>query len=123
MNLEITNGWNDEQVVDSVFTYWGSAMRSEIDSVISVLTFGEGIVSYQPKTAWRFNENTEEVRVSGWSQALIVKKGKGKAIVLGDTGIFMAAFVGENRIGVGLNSKKASQNVPFIRNIFFWLTN
>lgn len=119
----ITNGRNDRERIDSVYTYWGHAMRGRNGSVQPLLVFSGPVVSYQPREAWRFNgPDTGVVDVAGWSQAVAVRVGAGRVVILGDSGMLSAYLVGANRQPAGMNSPAAVQNEQFVLNAIHWLT-
>lgn len=105
--------------VDSVATFWGHAFRS--DTGTSVMTFGPTVISYQPQRAWRFNEGTDTVAVAGWAQAIAEPFGRGRVVLLGDSGMLSAHRMGPHQNPQGLNAPAASQNALFLLNTFHWL--
>jgi len=117
----IVDGRDQAERIDSVYTYWGHAFRAHEASAANLLAFGQGVVSMQPRKAWRFDAETEVVPVAGWSQGLALRVGKGRVVVLGDSGMLTAHLVGPARRPVGLNAPAAGQNAQFVLNVFHWL--
>ena len=117
----ILDGRTESERVDSVYTYWGHAFRAEGGGT-RLLTFAPGIVSYQPREAWRFVEGTEIADVGGWAEGMALRVGRGRVVVLGDSGMLSAHLVGPNRQPVGMNAPQGRQNQQFMLNVFHWLS-
>lgn len=118
----ISNGRDSLERVDSVFTYWGHALRPACGGQQTLMTFPRGIVSFQPREAWRFPDGTDAQDVEGWGEGLAGRMGRGRFVMLGDSGMLMAHLVGANQRPVGLNAPEASQNEQFMLNLFHWLS-
>jgi len=82
----------------------------------------QGIMSFQPREAWRFNADTGIVPVGGWLHAAAVVVGKGHVVILGDSGMLGAYFVGPARQRIGLNATGSGQVPQFVLNAFHWLS-
>lgn len=118
----ITEGRNPAERIDSVATFWGQAFQALDQKVKSLFIFGKDIVTYNPDTAWRFNEHTKVIPVQGWLQASTIKYGKGRVLILGEAGLLSAQLVGRQRVRMGMNSRLAKQNPQFILNAMHWLS-
>lgn len=118
----IVDGRNKGERIDSVFTYWGHAFRDTSASSGSFLVFADGVVSMQPREAWRFGPETETLPVGGWSQGMALSVGRGRVVVLGDSGMLTAHLIGPARRPVGLNAPEGAQNEQLVLNIFHWLS-
>lgn len=118
----IVAGRGEEEQIDSVFTYWGHALRATGPHHRPLLLFEKGTVSLQPREAWRFSEDTEVKEVGGWSQGIALRVGMGRIVMLGDSGMLTAHLVGEDRRPVGLNAPGAEQNEQFVLNVLHWLS-
>lgn len=118
----ITNGNNRSENIDSVATFWGQAFRTTNPWATGLFMFGDNIVSFNPDTAWRFNEHTPVIPVQGWLQAVALTHGKGRVLILGEAGMLSAQVAGQNRVRMGMNSRRAKQNPQFILNAMHWLS-
>lgn len=117
----ITRGRLPAESVDSVFTYWGHAFRSAGADAAPLMIFRPGIVSLQPEQAWRFAPGTPTVAIGGWAAGMALRVGRGRVVVLGDSGMLSAHLVGPRRRPVGLNAPEGRQNAQFIVNAMHWL--
>lgn len=118
----ITEGRNPSEKIDSVATFWGQAFQAFDQKVKSLFIFREHVVTYNPDTAWRFNEHTRVIPVKGWMQASTLAYGKGRVLILGEAGLLSAQIVGPRRVRMGMNSRLAEQNPQFILNAMHWLS-
>ena len=118
----ITNGRNHSEKIDSVASFWGQAFRSSYPEAIGLFMFGQNVVSYNPDTAWRFNEHTPVIPVQGWLQAVALAYGKGRVLILGEAGMLSAQVAGPKRVPMGMNSRRGKQNPQFILNSMHWLS-
>jgi hypothetical protein len=116
---EVTQGYIENEQIDSVVTFTGSAFQSP-PTAINILGFKNSHRSLQPDTAWKFNELTPEKNLGGFHQGAIVKVGKGKVAVFGEAAMFTAQVVNEN-YKVGFNSDAAPDNAQFLLNVIHWL--
>lgn len=121
-NHDITNGLNQNDEVDSVATFWGSAFQIDKNKLEGIFLFGDNVITYDPDTAWRFRSYTPTYSVKGWCQAAAGHFGKGRVVILGEAGMLTAQLTGPKRIKTGMNSSIAKQNALFILNIMHWLT-
>ena len=117
-----TSGRNPSENVDSVATFWGQGFRSSIPGASGLFLFGQHVVSYNPDTAWRFNQHTPVIPIQGWLQGVALIYGKGRALILGEAGMLSAQVVGPGRVPMGMNSPLGKQNPQFILNAMHWLS-
>lgn len=118
----ISEGRDASERIDSVVTFWGQAFRAGDSSVTALLTYGSGVISYEPVVAWRFVEGTPAVNVAGWLQAAARVFGSGRVVVLGEAGMLSAQLMGRNRRPAGMNAPNAQQNQQFTLNVMHWLS-
>lgn len=118
----ITEGRNAAERIDSVATFWGQALRGERAGVTQLLTFGRGVISYQPNRAWQFTDETPTLPVQHWLQAAALTLGAGRAVVLGEAGMLSAQLNGRGRHPMGMNAPVALQNAQFVLNVLHWLS-
>ncbi len=118
----ITQGRNDTERVDSVVTYWGQAFTAAGDRISPLLRFRDGVVSFNPKEAWKFDDETEIIHVGGWLQGCAMPFGDGRVVILGEAAMITAQNVGPKLIPVGMNAPAARGNIQFVLNTMHWLS-
>ena len=118
----IVEGRNAAERVDSVATFDGDAFRATVRDVVPLLRFGEGVDSFQPHRLWAIGDSTPRVHVTGWLQGAAFTFGMGRVVVLGESGMAVAQFVGPNLQPRGMNAPVGSQNAQFLLNTVHWLT-
>jgi hypothetical protein len=69
----------------------------------------ENVISYQPKKAWRFNEDTTLLPAKGYYQGMAGKFGEGRIVVLGDSGMISAHLIGRIEISFQSSVKVSSK--------------
>lgn len=116
----ITNGRNDQEKVDSIYSFTGEAFQIPKDAT-PVLFLNENFISLMPDTAWNFKDDTQKISVSGWSQGAVKKFGNGRVAVWGEAAMFSAQIAGEQKVKVGMNAPKAKYNYQLLLNIIHWL--
>lgn len=116
----ITNGRNNNEIVDSIYSFTGSAFQIP-DDAESILTLNKNFISFMTDTAWVFNDKIKKISAAGWSQGAVKKHGKGKVIMWGEAAMFTAQLAGNNQIKIGMNSPKAKNNYKLLLNIIHWL--
>ncbi len=79
----ILTGRRPHERIESVAADVGSALRLP-ESAVSLMTLGSDAVSLEPSVSWEFESTTPRRPVAGWSQAGVMKIGKGRVAVLGD---------------------------------------
>lgn len=118
----ITKGRNKHETVNEIVSFTGQAFKIPEDAQ-SILSFNNKYVNLLPDTAWRFNKNTKNYSIEGWSQGAYKIYGKGKIVVFGEAAMFTAQLAGKQKVKMGMNHKKASQNHQLLLNIIHWLDN
>jgi len=116
----ITKGKTSREQVDHVATFTGQAFQIP-SSATSLLTFDQRFKILLPDTAWKFNEHTRRIPISGVSQGAVLEYGKGRIAVFGEAAMFTAQTKGRDKIPFGLNSPDANQNIQFLLNLIHWL--
>ena len=119
-NNFITNGRDNSERVDSIYSFTGEAFQIPEDAV-PVMTMNDNFIAMMPDTAWNFKENTPTIPIAGWSQGAVENFGKGKVAVWGEAAMFSAQIAGQNKTKVGMNSPEAKHNYQFLLNIIHWL--
>ena len=119
----IVRGSKPTESVDSIMTFSGSAFRVPTEAT-SLLTFGEGFYSFQPKDSNDFDEESDpHIAIEGWSQGAVRSFGKGRVAVFGEAGMFTAQLAGEQKEPFGLNVAEAKDNLKLLLNTVRWLSN
>ena len=119
----IVQGRNQSERIDKVISYFGQCFTSSSPNMKPILEFqDENVVSYQPKKAWRFDKHTTLLPAKGYYQGMAGIFGKGRIVVLGDSGMISAHLIGKNSKPVGMNAPNAEDNFQFALNIFHWLS-
>jgi hypothetical protein len=117
----ITKGRSENERVDSVATFSGSAFRVDKGGE-PLLIFGPGIVSFTPTNSWMFDAGSPRIPVTGWYQGAALRVGKGRAAFFGEAAMFSAQVEGPNREPFGMNAPAAKQNPQFVLNVLHWLS-
>lgn len=104
---------------NSVRTFSGEAF-SIPRSAHSVLTLDGKYVAFLPKTAWKFEDDTPIIDVSGYSQGAIMHFGEGRIAVFGEAAAF-SAQISKNGDLMGMNAPGAKDNAGFVLKIIRWL--
>lgn len=117
----ITNGFSDNEKIQSVYTYSGDAFQIPPEAE-SLLVFREGSYSLNPQKAFKFDKETQKINISGWSHGAVRKYGLGRIALLGESGAFTAQIIGKEKTKVGMNSPNAPDNQQFVLNIVHWLS-
>ena len=119
-NNLITNGRDDSEMVDSIYSFTGEAFQVPEDAV-PVLTMNDNFIAMIPDTAWNFKEDTPKISIAGWSQGAVENFGKGKVAVWGEAAMFSAQIAGQNKTKVGMNTPEAKHNYQLLLNVIHWL--
>ncbi len=114
----ITDGINNSEHVDSIYSFTGEGFQIPADAV-SVLKLNNNFIILMPDTAWVFNKNTPRISASGLMQGAVKKSGNGKIVVWGEAAMFSAQIGGNNKFG--LNAPYAKDNLQLLLNIIHWL--
>lgn len=99
-------GTSPETRIDSVTAYTGSAFRLPRGGQ-SLAQLPPGAISLLPSLTWEFDESTETVDVSGWSQAGVIAVASGRVAILGDAGMLFTNY---------------PDDLQFTLNILQWLS-
>jgi len=119
-NNFITNGRDNSERVDSIYSFTGEAFQIPKNAV-PVMTMNKSFVFMMPDTAWNFKEDTPTISVAGWSQGAVENLGKGKVAVWGEAAMFSAQVAGQNKTKVGMNTPEAKYNYQLLLNVIHWL--
>lgn len=118
---QITRGRTEDEKVDSVATFTGSAFQVD-DNAQPLLILGSSVVSFMTSTAGQFTDETPRTPVSGWYQGAVMRVGKGRVAVFGEAAMFSAQLGGPNRNPMGMNVPIAKRNAQFLLNVMHWLS-
>lgn len=120
----ITNGRDASERVDSVRTYGGSAFTSTAE-VEPLLVFGPGSESLEPTEFRVFTDDTPRVQIEGWYQGAALRRGRGRAVFLGEAGMFFAhlKMLSACRPGPTCRGEgPEGQNRQYLLNTLHWLS-
>lgn len=117
----ITAGRQGTRQIDSIETFTGSAFNVSVPGAIPLLVLPRDTHLYLPVASWDFNDSTPQFRGDGMLQGAAFRLGRGRVAVFGEAAMFSAQRKGTTRVPMGFNAPAASQNVPFILNLFHWL--
>ncbi len=106
--------------IDSVATFTGQAFRAGDPAIAPLLTFGPGIVTYEPAVAWEF-DGVPASAAAGMLQGAARTFGAGRVVVLGEAAMLTAQVTGPARRPMGMNAPVAEQNQRFVLNLMRWL--
>ena len=119
----VTEGYQPMDSVHEVMTFGGSAFRPPPEAV-SLLSFGKGFYSFQPKDVTAIDQMTDpHIVVDGWSQGAIQAFGKGRIAVFGEAAMFTAQLAGPDKVPFGLNVPEAKDNLRLLLNTVRWLSS
>jgi hypothetical protein len=119
----ITRGRDSSETINEISTYFGQGFSTTNKNLKPIMVFqDENMISYQPKKAWRFNEDTTTVLAKGLLQGLAGEFGQGRIVVLGDSSLMSAHLIGKKARPIGINSVETKDNFQFVLNIFHWLS-
>lgn len=108
--------------IDSVATFTGQAFRAGNSAIVPLLTFGPGIITYEPAVAWEF-DGVPTSSAAGMLQGAARALGAGRVVVLGEAAMLTAQVAGPDRRPMGMNAPVASQNQQFVLNLMHWLSS
>jgi hypothetical protein len=110
--------------IETLTSFTGSAFKYP-EGALPIMIFKEGDVSLEPEVAWQFTDTTHTVDINGYAQGVIMELGKGRIAVFGEAAMFTAQTVtndnGIFRVGIN-NPRMAPNNLQFLRNVFYWLS-
>jgi hypothetical protein len=118
----ITDGRNENEKVDTVIAFTGSAFKIP-DNAEPILALDENYTLFMPTTAWEFKDDTPKENGKGYYQGAYMNFGKGKIVVFGEAAMFSAQIAGTspNQRQAGFNNPRAKQNAQLLLNIIHWL--
>jgi hypothetical protein len=118
----VTQGRSENERVDSVATFTGSAFQIERGEPI--LTFlGAEAISYTPKPMGQgLDKDTQRVPIKGWHQGVVMKVDIGRVAIFGEAAMFSAQLAGPQKRPMGMNAPVAKQNPQFLLNVMHWLS-
>lgn len=119
-NNFITNGRDNSERVDSIYSFTGEAFQIPEDAV-PVMKMNNNFIAMMPDTAWNFEEDTPTIPIADWSQGAVENFGKGKVAIWGEAAMFSAQVAGQNKAKVGMNTPEAKHNYQLLLNIIHWL--
>jgi ATP-dependent DNA ligase len=91
---DIANGKDSSEKVNKVVTFTGQSLRGDKKS-ISLLSFGKNMAEVKPDSIWtiegkNFIAFSKPTLVENLSQAIAVKYGKGRVVILGEAAMISA---------------------------------
>jgi len=99
----------------------GSAFRLP-EGATSLITLGEDFISLEPENSWQFDSFTPFKKISGWSQAGLLRVGRGKVAILGDSFLFTApGYLEPPYIENERDKFLGANNHIFTMNLLRWL--
>jgi len=111
----VTNGRDSTERVDAIASIFGSAFRLP-PGAQSLFTFGPSSVSLLTDVAWEFSADTPRESIEGWSQGGLLRVGKGRLAIFGESGILQPHGPRFDELYPNV------QNAEFILNAFRWLS-
>ena len=117
----ITDGRNDRERIDSVWTFTGQAFRL-LDGGDPLLILGPHTTLLLPRQAWVFSDSTPRMAAQGMLQGAALRVGRGRIAVFGEAAMFSAQVQGAQRVPMGMNVPVAHQNAQFLLNVVHWLS-
>lgn len=116
----VTAGAAPEERVDLVKSFTGQVLRIP-DGATPIMTMPDGYTSFNPRVAWSFEEDTEEIDASGLFQGAVLEFGEGRLAVFGEAAMFTAQLSGRDGSPMGMNDPEAGSNEQFVLNVVHWL--
>jgi hypothetical protein len=114
----ITAGRDRSERLDVVMTFTGQALRAPV---------GADVILQLPGTAriypFRVSREREGQSAAGLAQAIALRHGRGRVVILGEAGALTAQVVesvGAPPLAMGMN-RAGTDNVQFALNIMHWL--
>lgn len=124
----ITTGRNDAERVERVLTFTGQSLRGPADATpfLRLASSAQDLPPGTPEVVRdggdvRVNMTYgEPVSAAGWAQGVAVRFGRGRIVVLGETGM-LRAYVDRGGHAIGMNHP-GYDNRQLALNIMHWLT-
>jgi hypothetical protein len=107
--------------ITQIKTFGGSAFQIPKNAE-PILTFGAGVFSLEPEIPFQINADTARVSMNGWHQGATLKIGEGRVAVFAEAMMFTSQIHIPTGKKMGLVSKGAEQNEPFLLNVMRWLS-
>ena len=114
----VNEGGPQSQQLSLVTTHVGSAFRLP-EHGEPLLRLKPGIISLLPDHAWKFSDKTPRLDVSGWLQGGVVRVGKGRVAILGDSQLLTVPSPESEEFN---DFEPAEGNMQFTLNLFHWLS-
>lgn len=114
----ITNGRDAEEQVNLVMTFTGQALRPPPEGEV-LLRLSETAREYP----YRASREREGRSAAGLAQAVAVRHGRGRVVVMGEAGALTAQMVdapGTAPLAMGIN-RAGVDNAQFVLNVMRWL--
>ncbi len=108
--------------IDSIASFTGQAFDIP-PAAFPLLILNSNHVVFMPDTAGVFHTHTATTGLQNGIQGAILKYGKGRVAVFGESEMFTAKILPPQNIKIGLNNLSAKQNKDFILNVIRWLDN
>jgi hypothetical protein len=120
---QITDGYVENERIDSLATFTGQAFRTSADCE-PILVFDSNYVMLMPMVGNEFNEKTPAFPVDGWLQGAVAEVGEGRVAIFGEAAMFTAQIArsGNDEYKFGMCRPEASQNLQFLLNLMRWLS-
>lgn len=116
----INDGGLRTQRINLLTTHVGSAFRLPEEGE-PLLKLGSDTISLVPEVSWEFDEATPRIDVTGWLQAGVVRIGRGRVAVLGDSQLLDVPWP-ESASGEPEAYGSAEDNTQFTLNLINWLS-
>lgn len=116
----INDGSLRSQRIDLLTTHVGSAFRLP-EQGEPLLKLGPDIISLVPEVSWEFDGSTTRIDVTGWLQAGVIRIGRGRVAVLGDSQLLAVPWP-KSANGEPETYGAAEDNLRFTLNLFYWLS-
>ena len=111
----ITRGRNQSERINKVITFTGQSLKGPADAV-AVLKLADTAQDRMP------GPNNQPISAAGRSQAIALKLGKGRVVVLGEAAMLSAQLItGPRAMKFGMN-RPGTDNRQFALNVMHWLS-
>ncbi len=118
----ITRGQDDDETVDHVISFAGTAFTVRPDTPHqALLVLPAGTQLLMPEIAWEFSAQTPRNDASGQLQGAALEVGRGRVAAFGEAAMFTAQLNEQTGEPVGMNHRQASHNAQFVLNVLHWL--
>lgn len=116
----ITNGTTDQERIDSIAFFTGSAFLPPPQAT-RITDLQEDYFILLPESAGQFSDTTAWVDGRYFANAAVLEHGKGRVVCFGEAAMFSAQRQGPDRAPMGMNQPGAEQNPQLLLNIIHWL--